>query len=215
MTTVQTVKGKVFHVVPPLSVILTLEDGNNQQFTIPKDQKFKVDGNMVDAFHLRKGMLVSATKIVEVPETVVAHQRHVNSTMPPPPAPPDADKADSDCLGFAETGARADDNHCGCCSRYRCCGSAGGGTAQGGFGSSFGRFARRVQPGSGRWIGCSPQTPRLSSAPDLRQNAALPTQDCAALRGAAQFLLRYARHPGAPASTRSRVVGLGFPLQAT
>lgn len=92
VTTVQTVRGKVFHVVPPLSVILTLEDNTNQQFTIPKDQKFKVDGNMVDAFHLKKGMLVSATKIVEVPETVVAHQRQVNGTMPPPPAPPAADE---------------------------------------------------------------------------------------------------------------------------
>jgi len=92
VTTVQTVTGKVFHVIPPTSVILTLADGTNQQFTIPKDQKFNIDGNMVDAFHLKKGMTVSATKVVEVPETVVAHQRTLTGTMPPPPPAPRAEE---------------------------------------------------------------------------------------------------------------------------
>jgi LPXTG-site transpeptidase (sortase) family protein len=92
VTTVQTVKGKVFHTAPPVSVILTLEDGTNQQFTIPKDQKFNVDGKDVDAFGLRKGMVVSATKVVEVPETVVSQQRKLTGTMPPPPPAPAADQ---------------------------------------------------------------------------------------------------------------------------
>ena len=47
ITKVETVTGKVFHVTPPTSVILTLEDGTNQEFKIPKDQKFNVDGQMV------------------------------------------------------------------------------------------------------------------------------------------------------------------------
>ncbi|SRR5579885_298972 len=92
VTTVQTVTGKVWQVNPPLSVILTLEDGTNQQFSIPKGQKFNVDGQIVDAFHLRKGMTISATKVVESPETVVAQQRTVTGTMPPPPPPPPADQ---------------------------------------------------------------------------------------------------------------------------
>jgi len=50
ITTVQTVTGKVWHVSPPNSVILTLENGQNQSFKIPKDQKFNVNGKMVDAF---------------------------------------------------------------------------------------------------------------------------------------------------------------------
>src|SRR5580658_6089282 len=50
ITTVQTVKGKVWNINPPLSVILTLEDGTNQSFNIPKDQKFNVNGQVVDAF---------------------------------------------------------------------------------------------------------------------------------------------------------------------
>ena len=89
ITIVKSVTGTVWNVNPPLSVILTMEDGNNQQFTIPKDQKFTIDGQQVDAWGLKKGMKVSATKVVEVPETVVSQQRKLSGKMtPPPPAPP-------------------------------------------------------------------------------------------------------------------------------
>jgi RNase P/RNase MRP subunit p29 len=91
ITTVQTVTGKVWHVNPPSSVILTLEDGTNQQFKIPKGQKFTVDGQETDAWGLRKGMNVSATKIVEVPQTTIDQQRKLTGTMPPPPPAPPAD----------------------------------------------------------------------------------------------------------------------------
>jgi len=89
ITTVQSVTGKVWHVNPPASVILTLEDGTNQQFKIPKGQKFNVEGQMVDAWGLKKGMNVSATKIVEEPVTEIEKKRKVTGYMPPtPPAPP-------------------------------------------------------------------------------------------------------------------------------
>jgi LPXTG-motif cell wall-anchored protein len=89
ITTVQTVTGKVFHVSPPNSVILTLEDGTNQSFKVPKGQKFNINGQETDAFGLKKGMKISATRIVEEPITVVEHQRQVTGKMPtPPPAPP-------------------------------------------------------------------------------------------------------------------------------
>jgi len=91
ITTVKSVTGKVWHVTPPSSVILTLEDGTNQQFKIPKDQKFNVDGQMVDAWGLKKGMKVSATKVVEEPITVVEQRAQRTGTMPPPPPPPPAD----------------------------------------------------------------------------------------------------------------------------
>jgi hypothetical protein len=87
VTTVETVTGKVWHVTPPLSVILTLENGTNQSFKIPKDQKFKVNGEMVDAFGLRKGMVVTATKIVEVPFSVTSQEKSVSGTMPTPAVP--------------------------------------------------------------------------------------------------------------------------------
>jgi hypothetical protein len=91
ITTVQSVKGKVWHVNPPSSVILTLEDGSNQSFKIPSGQKFNVDGETVDAWGLKKGMLISATKVVEVPEVVISQQKKVTGSMPPPPPPPPAD----------------------------------------------------------------------------------------------------------------------------
>lgn len=92
ITTVKSVTGKVWHVNPPKSVILTLEDGTNQQFTIPKGQKFNVDGQMVDAWGLRKGMNISATKVVEEPINEVNQQAKVTGSMPPPPPAPPADQ---------------------------------------------------------------------------------------------------------------------------
>ena len=83
VTTVQTVTGKVWHIQAPNVVILTLADGTNQQFRIPKDQKFDVDGQMVDAFALKKGMNVTATKIVEVPTVEVAQTKTVTGEAAP------------------------------------------------------------------------------------------------------------------------------------
>jgi hypothetical protein len=85
VTTIETVKGKVWYIAAPNTVILTLENGTNQSFKIPKDQKFNVSGQMVDAFALRKGMVLTATKIVEVPASVVSQERSVTGTMPTPP----------------------------------------------------------------------------------------------------------------------------------
>jgi hypothetical protein len=85
ITTVQTVTGKVWHVNPPLSVTLTMDNGENQTFKIPSGQKFTVNGQQTDAFGLKKGMMVSAQKVTEVPETVVSHQVVRTGTMPPAP----------------------------------------------------------------------------------------------------------------------------------
>ena len=84
ITTVETVKGKVWAITPPLSVILTLEDGKNQQFKIPEDQKFNVDGQMVDAFAVRKGMIITATKITEQPAVEVTQSKTVTGQAAPP-----------------------------------------------------------------------------------------------------------------------------------
>jgi hypothetical protein len=88
VTTVETVTGKVFHVSPPNSVILTLENGENQKFKIPSGQKFTINGEQKDAWGLKKGMVVSAQRVTEVPETVVSEEiRHTGTMPPPPPAP--------------------------------------------------------------------------------------------------------------------------------
>jgi LPXTG-motif cell wall-anchored protein len=91
ITTVQSVTGKVWQVNPPLSVILTMDDGKNQQFKIPKGQKFNVNGQTLDAWGLKPGMMISATKVVEVPQTVITQQRKLTGEMPPPPPAPPAD----------------------------------------------------------------------------------------------------------------------------
>ena len=46
---------------------------------------------MVDAWGLKKGMNVTATKVVEEPVTEVEKQRKLTGTMPPPPPAPPAD----------------------------------------------------------------------------------------------------------------------------
>lgn len=91
ITKVETVTGKVWHVSPPNSVILTLEDGTNQSFKIPTGQKFTINGEQTDAFGLKKGMVVSAQRVTEVPETVVTQQVKRTGTMPPPPPAPKQD----------------------------------------------------------------------------------------------------------------------------
>jgi hypothetical protein len=79
--TVETVTGKVWHVTPPLSVILTLENGENQSFKIPDGQKFTVEGKEVDAFSLKKGMTVTATRVTETPLTSATEHAEVAGTM--------------------------------------------------------------------------------------------------------------------------------------
>jgi hypothetical protein len=92
ITTVQTVTGTVWHVSPPNYVTLRLEDNSTERFKIPQGQKFTINGRETDAFGLRQGMKISATKVVEVPESVVEHQMKVTGTMPPPPTPPAPDQ---------------------------------------------------------------------------------------------------------------------------
>jgi len=87
ITTVKTVTGTVWQVSPPTSVILTLEDGKNQRFNIPKGQKFTVNGQETDAFGLRKGMRINAQQVIEQPETQVMMEVKRTGTMPPPPPP--------------------------------------------------------------------------------------------------------------------------------
>ena len=92
VTTTKSVTGKVWQVQPPNWVILTLDDNTNQKFNIPKDQKFNVDGQTVDAWGLKKGMRISATKVVEEPIDVYNHEQQVTGSMPPPPPAPPADQ---------------------------------------------------------------------------------------------------------------------------
>jgi hypothetical protein len=97
ITTVQTVTGKVWHVNPPRFVILTMEDGTNHQFDLPEDHRVMVDGQETDAWSLKKGMKISATRVIESPETVVTQHTKLTASgaqpeetvsAPPPTIPP-------------------------------------------------------------------------------------------------------------------------------
>jgi hypothetical protein len=91
ITTIKTVSGTVWFVSPPNSVILTMENGKNQEFKIPKGQKFMVNGQETDAFGLKKGMKVDAQQVIEQPATVVAQEIKRTGVMPPPPPAPKPD----------------------------------------------------------------------------------------------------------------------------
>jgi hypothetical protein len=86
--TVRTIKGKVWHVNAPSSVILTLDDNTNKQYMVPKGQMFESNGESRDVFHLRKGMVITATVITETPVVTQSTARNVTGSAPPPPAEP-------------------------------------------------------------------------------------------------------------------------------
>ena len=91
VTNVKTVTGTIWRVTPPHNVVLTLENGTTQSFDIPKGQMFKIDGQMVDSFHLRKGMKIDAQMVTESPEVEVRKMVSRTGTMPPPPPAPAPD----------------------------------------------------------------------------------------------------------------------------
>lgn len=86
--TIRSVTGTVWQVSPPNSVILTMPNKENQRFTIPRDQKFMVDGKETDAFGLRPGMRISASAISEKTDEVAAKTVTTTGVAPPPPPPP-------------------------------------------------------------------------------------------------------------------------------
>jgi hypothetical protein len=91
ITTVESVTGTVWHVAPPTSVILRLENGETQSFKIPNGQKFTINGEEKDAWGLKKGMKIQATRVTEVPEILVSREINATGKLPPPPPLPKAD----------------------------------------------------------------------------------------------------------------------------
>jgi hypothetical protein len=92
--TIKTVKsgtGTVLNVMPPNSVTVRFEDGTVQQFKIPKGTTFTIEGEKKTAFDLRKGMKISATRIVEEPVVQVSETRQITAATEPPPPPPPPD----------------------------------------------------------------------------------------------------------------------------
>jgi hypothetical protein len=78
--------GKVFFVSGP-NVILTLPNGENRQYKVKSDYKFMVNGQPATVFDLKKGMTVSAEKIVEEPKTIVSQNTVITGEFPAAPKP--------------------------------------------------------------------------------------------------------------------------------
>jgi hypothetical protein len=77
--TVSTLTGTVWQATPT-TVILTLANGENHQYDVPKGMKFDVAGQMKDAMELRPGMKVTATKVVEAPRMELATDSVITGT---------------------------------------------------------------------------------------------------------------------------------------
>jgi hypothetical protein len=80
--------GKVFY-SSPHTLILTLDNGENKQYDVAPTRKFEVDGQQLTASQLRRGMKLTATKIVEEPKHQITHESVVTGTAPKT-APEDA-----------------------------------------------------------------------------------------------------------------------------
>jgi len=82
------IKGRVWYVDPPSSVILTLPEGNTQ-YRVPEGQKFNVDGEEKTVWDLQKGVEIIATVVQTVPRTEITRGKHVAGKMPLPIATPE------------------------------------------------------------------------------------------------------------------------------
>jgi hypothetical protein len=75
--------GKVWY-VSGNSVILTLPNGENHMYKVNDSFKFNVNGQPAGVHDLRKGMTISAEKIVEEPKTEMATNTEVTGHAPAP-----------------------------------------------------------------------------------------------------------------------------------
>lgn len=76
--------GKVWF-VSGNTVILTLPNNENRQYKVNESYRFNVEGRKASVHDLRKGMIISAEKIVEEPKTEIASNTTVTGQAPPPP----------------------------------------------------------------------------------------------------------------------------------
>jgi hypothetical protein len=63
-------------------VVLTLENGENREFNVPESYRFTVEGKPASVHELKKGMKISATKIVAEPQTEISEKIMVTGNAP-------------------------------------------------------------------------------------------------------------------------------------
>lgn len=85
VTTLRTLKGRVWHVTPPSYLIVSLPEGGNREFTVPDGTVFKIGGKDKTIFDLKKGMNFSATVLKTAPLHSVSRHTVVTGQAPPRP----------------------------------------------------------------------------------------------------------------------------------
>jgi len=63
-------------------VILTLENGENKEYKVPESFRFVVEGKPASVHELKQGMKVTATKIMEEPQTEISTESVVTGKAP-------------------------------------------------------------------------------------------------------------------------------------
>ena len=86
--TIRVLKGKVWHVNAPGSIILTLPDNTNQLYKVPSHAKFFVGGKPMTVFDVRKGMTLEATIVTDEEHTIVEKAKSNFGYAPPPTIQP-------------------------------------------------------------------------------------------------------------------------------
>jgi len=89
-TTVGT--GKVWY-VSGNTVIVTLPNNENRMYKVDDNYRFNIGGQKASVHDLRKGMVISAEKIVEEPMTEIASNTVVTGQAPPPARPKEVEVA--------------------------------------------------------------------------------------------------------------------------
>jgi LPXTG-motif cell wall-anchored protein len=67
------------------TVVLTLPNNENKMYKVQDSYRFTVNGEKASVHDLKKGMVISAQKIVEEPKTEIASNTEVTGHAPPPP----------------------------------------------------------------------------------------------------------------------------------
>ena len=79
--TTKSLKGKVWWVQGNY-VVLSLENGTTREYTVPDSFTFTSEGKPATVKDLRKGMRVSATKIVAEPTAQISREIAITGTGP-------------------------------------------------------------------------------------------------------------------------------------
>jgi hypothetical protein len=78
--TVTVASGTIWHVSG--NTVIANINGENKQFNPKPDQKFNINGQMVDVYGLKKGMVFSAEKVVEEPSVQIATNTAITVRWP-------------------------------------------------------------------------------------------------------------------------------------